>query len=122
MENGDILDGQITASSEQSSDQAAHQGRLHFKEGQGKSGAWTAANDNLYQWLQVDTGSPYSKVTRVATQGRNATGTDQWVTMYKLQYGSNGVHFRYHREQGQTANKVNQKRPVLSKRLKEVNR
>lgn len=122
MENGDILDEQITASSEKGSNHAAHQGRLHFKKVQGIFGAWTADNDDLHQWLQVDTGSPYTKVTRVATQGRDATGTNQWVTRYKLQYGSNGVHFRYYREQGQTTNKVNQKRPVLSRVLNGVNR
>ena len=122
MENGDILDEQITASSEKGSNHAAHQGRLHFKKVQGIFGAWTADNDDLHQWLQVDTGSPYTKVTRVATQGRDATGTNQWVTRYKLQYGINGVHFRYYREQGQTTNKVNQKQPVLSRVLNGVNR
>ena len=118
MENGVILDEQITASSVKSIDHAAHRGRLHFKRVQGMpGGGWTANNDDLHQWLQVDTGSPYTKVTHVATQGKDAAFTDQWVTMYKLQYGSNGVHFRYYREQGQTTNKVNQKfkRPFLSK-------
>lgn len=108
MENGVILDGQITASSEKSSSHAARQGRLHHSGGPDTFGSWTAANDDLHQWLQVDIGSPYTKVTRVATQGRNADNANQWVTMYKLQYGSNGVHFRYYREQGQTTNKVNQ--------------
>ena len=108
MENGVILDEQITASSEKNSDHAARQGRLNFERIQDKFGAWTAANEDVHQWLQVDTGSPYTKVTRVATQGRHATGgTDQWVTIYKLQYGSDGVHFRYYRDQGQTTNKVN---------------
>ena len=115
MENGVILDEQITASSVKNIDHAAHQGRLHFKKAQGIVGAWTANNEDLHQWLQVDTGSPYTKVTRVATQGRDASRVDQWVTMYKLQYGSNGVHFRYYREQGQTTNKVNRKRSFLSK-------
>lgn len=110
MENGDILDGQITASTELTSTHAAHRGRLHLKKSQGQLGAWTAANDDVHQWLQVDTGSPYTKVTHVATQGRNAASTDQWVTMYKLQHGSNGVHFRYYREQGQTTSKVNPKK------------
>ena len=100
MGNGAILDEQITASSEESSNHSAHQGRVHL------IGAWTADIDDLYQWLQVDTGSPYTKVTRVATQGRDVPGINQWVTMYKLQYGSNGVHFRYYREHGQTTNKV----------------
>jgi len=106
MENGVILDEQITASSVKSSNHAAHHGRLHFQRVSGIYGAWTANIDDLHQWLQVDTGSPYTKVTRVATQGRDATLANQWVTLYKLQYGSNGVHFQYYREQGQTTNKV----------------
>ena len=121
MENGVIPDEQITASSVKSVNHAAHHGRLHFKKIQGTAGAWTADNEDLHQWLQVDTGNPYTKITRVATQGRDSAVTDQWVTMYKLQYGSNGVHFRCYREQGQTTNKVNQKRPFLSKGLNGVN-
>ena len=107
MENGAITDGQITASSEKSNTQEAIRGRLHAKKGPGLAGAWSAKTNDPHQWLQVDLGSQYFKVTRVATQGRNAgSGTNQWVTMYKLQYGDNGAHFRYYREQGQTANKV----------------
>ena len=78
---------------------AAKQGRLHYK-----AGSWSAGNTNLHQWLEVDLGSQYIKVTRVATQGRN--DYPQWVTKYKLQYSNDGVNFQYYREQGKTVDKV----------------
>ena len=41
----------------------------------------------------------HAKVTRVATQGRNAAYI-QWVTKYKLQYSDDGVNFQYYQENG----------------------
>ena len=71
MENGQIRDAQITASSENDENHAAVQGRLNFKAGRGKTGAWSAYGNLVNQWLQVDLGR-YSIVTGIATQGRNA--------------------------------------------------
>ena len=100
MENGAILDSQISASSEQTNDHAAIQGRLHFQTIPGKAGAWSALTNDIDQWLQVDLERKY-KVARVATQGRNAS--NEWVTEYKLQY-SNGnddeESFNYYTERG----------------------
>ena len=109
MENGEITDAQITASSEQDAVHvhAASRARLNFEEIQNKAaGAWVsiAADDN--PWLQVDLGARYTKVTRVATQGRNSLNYPQWVTKYKLQYGDNGKAFQYYRESGQDTDKV----------------
>ncbi len=105
MEHGAITDGQISASSEWDANHAAIQGRLNFHQAGSKMGAWSALTNDANQWLQVDLGSYYTKVTRVATQGRDGAH-NQWVTMYQLQYGNNGVNFRYYREQGKTASKV----------------
>ena len=105
MENGAILDGQISASSQWDDDHAPFQGRLYFQATGKKQGAWSAAQSNPNQWLQVDLGSQFTKVTRVATQGRNG-GYTQWVKRYKLQYSNDGVNFQYYREQGKTRNKV----------------
>ena len=104
MESGAISDGQISASSQWDGNHAAIQGRLHFEAGGGKAGGWSTRENNANQWLQIDLGSEYRKVTRVATQGRN--DYPQWVTKYKLQYSYDGVHFQYYREKGQTVNKV----------------
>ena len=104
MEDRTISDGQITASSEWNANEAAHQGRLHFLSTSSKAGGWVAATDDASQWLKIDLGSLHTKVTRVATQGRN--GLFQWVTKYKLQYSNDGVNFTHYREPGEAADKV----------------
>ena len=104
MESGVISDKQITASSQWDFNHAPFQGRLHFQKLTFKAGSWSARTNDLHQWLQVDLGSKYTKVTRVATQGRN--DVFQWVAKYKLTYSDDAVSFQFYREQGQTANKV----------------
>ena len=104
MESGAISDAQISASSQFDANHAAIQGRLHFQKSPGKAGSWSARTNDVNQWLQIDLGNQASKVTRLATQGRNAFS--QWVTKYKLQYSQDGVTFHYYREQPHTAPKV----------------
>ena len=103
METGLIKDAQITASSELDSNQAAIQARLNFKAGRGKTGAWSARSNDANQWIQVTFGG-YTKLTGIATQGRN--GYSQWVTKYQLQYSDDGVSFDYYKEAGQRSPKV----------------
>ena len=104
MENGAISDRQITASSEWDRNHAAIQGRLHLRAGMGKKGSWSALTKDINQWLQVDLGIQHSKVTRVATQGRN--DKEQWVTKYKLQYGKDTANMQNYTEQGRNTGKV----------------
>ena len=104
MEFGAIKDAQIQASSEWDRNHAAIQGRLNFQKSGIKQGAWSARKNDNNQWLQIDLQAPYTKVTAVASQGRNQV--NQWVTKYKLQYSNDGVTFQYYREQGQTVDKV----------------
>lgn len=110
MESGAISDSQISASSQYWSNHAARQGRLNYKETRFNSGAWAARANNLNQWLQIDLGQ-VTKVTRVATQGRNYSPSWpfgphlQFVTRYKLQYSNDGGNFQYYSEPGGT-NKV----------------
>ena len=99
MKSGDIYDRQISASSEWDSNHAAIQGRLFFLAGSGKQGAWSAKQNNLDQWLQIDLLDQITKVTAVSTQGRN--GASQWVTKYKLQYSVDGSKFQYYTEVGE---------------------
>ncbi|XP_022796952.1 uncharacterized protein LOC111335334 [Stylophora pistillata] len=103
MEGWQIKDAQITASSEWDRNHAAIQGRLNFKAGGGKQGGWSARQNNGNQWIQVALGS-YTKLTSIATQGRNAH--NQWVTAYKLQYSKDGVNFYYYKVPGQSSPKV----------------
>ena len=107
MESREISDQQISASTEHNANHAAIQGRLNFKEVSSpvwKSGGWSARYNNGNQWLQIALDSPYTRVKRVATQGRNVHS--QWVIKYKLQYSSDGVNFQYYKEKGQAASKV----------------
>ena len=104
MESRRIKDAQVTASSQWDGNHAAIQGRLNFKAGGGKTGGWSAQSNNGNQWIQVAFGS-YTKLTSIATQGRNAYS--QWVTAYKLQYSEDGVNFYFYKVPGQSSPKVN---------------
>ena len=103
MESGAISDAQITASSEFNGNHAATQGRLNFLAVPGKAGSWSARTNDVNQWIQVKLPG-YTRITRFATQGRNAF--NQWVTQYKLEYSEDGVTFHYYHEPGQSAAKV----------------
>ena len=104
MEDGSISDGQISASSQLDSSHASIHGRLHFEATASKAGSWSARNNDVNQWLQIDLQSRHTEITRVATQGRN--DSPQWVSKYKLQYSNDGVNFQYYRDQGKAAYKV----------------
>ena len=95
MENNAISDGQISASSQVDEDHAANQARLHAKISGSKGGGWSALKNDPNQWLQVDLGT-YTRVTHVATQGRNSFSG--WVTKYLLQYSDDGFIFRSYEE------------------------
>ena len=103
MDSGAIPDAQITASSQWDHNYSAAQARLNFKTAGYKQGSWSAAKNNVYQWLQVDLSS-YTTVTKVATQGRNAYS--QWVTQYRLQYSDDGVIFHFFKEPRSSLAKV----------------
>lgn len=108
MESGEIADAQISASSQWDTNHAAIQGRLNFKVGGGKTGAWSSRSNDLNQWLQVDLVS-FTTVAGVATQGRNIYGWQrwkQWVTSFNLQYSVDGVIFQFYKEAGNYSAKV----------------
>ena len=105
MESGAIADSDIQASSQRDSSHAPSQGRLNYQGKLLKAGSWSAGRNDLFQsWFQIDLGSQNTKVTRVATQGRN--GHSQWVTRYRLLYGNDGLNFQYYRDQGKHADEV----------------
>ena len=105
MENEQISDAQIRASSMADASTSPTQARLYLKADQNipGGGAWCAEKNDAHQWIQVDLGS-YTTITRVATQGRN--GYREWVTKYKLQYGDDGAAFQVYQDLGNTFQKV----------------
>ena len=103
MENKEISDAQVSASSQLDENNAAVQARLNFKEDGNKQGGWSALINDFNQWLQVDLGS-YIRVTRVATQGKD--GHDQWVSRYRLQYSNDSVSFNYVKKTENSSAKV----------------
>ena len=104
MENGEIDNEQLTASSKYDANHGPDRSRLNIQINGAKKGAWAAETSDDNQWLQIDLGSEYTKVTRVATQGRY--NYEQWVKSYKLQYGHDERNLHYYRENGQTEDKV----------------
>ena len=116
MESGAILDSQISASSEWDSNHAAQQARLHFVQTVHRTGAWSARSNDLNQWLQVDLLNT-TRVSGVATQGRNGCPCDQWVTKYKLQYSEDGQAFKFYRRSGDKSDTVGTNKTPCTKTL-----
>ncbi|KAJ7382982.1 hypothetical protein OS493_031484 [Desmophyllum pertusum] len=94
MENGQISNGSITASSqEDTSVPGLDNARLHFK-GDGFMGAWMPQTRLLFeniteyrsQWLQIEFEAE-TQVTGISTQGSNTF--DDWVETYSLRYSTN---------------------------------
>ena len=103
MQNGKIPDSAITASSEYSSAFKPMNGRLHFLHRSGRVGSWSANRLDVYQYLQVNFGA-WTKISRVATQGRN--DADQWVKSFSLSYGYDSVFFRIYKEDNKKKVKI----------------
>ena len=90
MESRKITDVQITASTVWDAAHGATNGRLNFKAGGGKTGAWSALRNDVHQWLQVDLGAK-TEVTGIQIQGRQ--DVDEWVTSFTISYSSNGTNY-----------------------------
>ncbi|CAH3014709.1 unnamed protein product [Porites evermanni] len=90
MESRKITDGQITASTVWNAAHGATNGRLNFKAGEGRTGAWSSLRNDVHQWLQVDLGAK-TEVTRIQIQGRQ--DFNQWVTSFTISYSGNGTAF-----------------------------
>ena len=91
MESGKIANGQITASTNYNARQGASNGRLNFKAGGGKTGAWSARTNDVHQWLQVDLRAK-TEVTAIKIQGRQ--DYDQWVKTFTITYSNDGTNFK----------------------------
>jgi hypothetical protein len=88
MESGEILDSQISASSEYDIRHSAQNGRLNFEDPD-KANAW-APRTSSGSWLQVDF-KILAIITEVLTQGRREYS--QWVKSFTLSYTNNSNEF-----------------------------
>ena len=91
MENGAILDAQITASSVHSPPLAPLRARLNS---QVYAGSWSALVIDVNQWLQVDFLQNVT-LSKVATQGRY--DGNHWVMSYSLSHSVDGSHWAWYR-------------------------
>ena len=84
MENGEISDGQLSASGE-SKDKPATFGRLNRNE------AWRAdqSPSNFELWYQVDF-LKRAKIMGIKTQGKGS----YYVKKFKISYSNNGIDFQ----------------------------
>ena len=95
MENGKILDSQISASSEWDAKHGPANSRLNFKAQGRREGAWTAKYNDNNQWLQVDLGVQ-ATITEILTQ----SNANQWVKTYTVSYSNDGHNFFAYRVDG----------------------
>ena len=95
MENGEILDSQITASSEWARNHGASNARLNLQR-PGHSHAWVPRTSSG-SWLQVNF-ELLAIVSEVLTQGRG--DNPQWVKSYALSFSNNGLDFHPYRQNG----------------------
>ena len=99
MENREIPNGAVTASSTYipSAGCQPWQARLNNAHTLGSYGSWSALQNNIGQYLQIDLGKQ-RVVNKIATQGRPSY--DQWVTSYKLLFSSDGAKWNEYQNDG----------------------
>ena len=92
MENYNIPNSSIQASSQYHELLNPNNGRLHSNSG---GGSWSAAVNDAHQWFQVDFGN-WTRVSGISTQGRSSTA--EWVITYRVSYSYNGLLFADYKE------------------------
>lgn len=98
MQNNQIPDSALRASTSYNvNSMGPRNGRLHFQPSSGQYGAWAVSTNNEFQYFEVSF-SDWTKVTKVATQGRQDGGW--WVKTYTLSYSYEGVFFEDYKENG----------------------
>ena len=95
MQNGAIPNSALTASSEAGVAHSPNRGRLNYATP--APAAWSSGGAHYLKnsWFQVDFGS-WTKVTRIATQGRKYAY--EWVTRYRVSYSYDGIFFKDYTE------------------------
>lgn len=99
MENGEIRDDQISASSEFHSTLRAANGRLNHIESIDSLGAWGSKKNNPSQWLQIDF-QRSTIITGISTQGRPSLQYVQYVKSYRISSGDEESNFHSYKTGG----------------------
>ena len=102
MENKEIPNRAVTASSYHGSAHEPWQARLNNIQTSRSTGSWSALQNTIGQYLQIDLGKE-RVVKKIATLGRPSL--DQWVTSYKLIFSLDGTNWNGYQNNG--AVKVN---------------
>ena len=99
MENREIPNEAVSASSFWKYDHEPWQARLNNTEKSGSTGSWSALQNAIGQYLQIDLGKE-RVVNKIATQGRPSTVHFQWVKSYKLLFSSDGAKWNEYQNDG----------------------
>ena len=97
MENKEIPNRAVTASSYHGSAHEPWQARLNNIQTGRSTGSWSARRNSIGQYLQIDLGKE-RVINKIATQGRPSL--DQWVTSYKLLFSSDGANWNEYQNNG----------------------
>ncbi|KAK2560505.1 Thioredoxin domain-containing protein 3-like protein [Acropora cervicornis] len=98
MENGNIPDDAIKASTELDDQHSASRARLNAKPDGEKMGAWVPLESDENQWLQVDLGK-VAEITKVSTQG-GGEESEQRVVSFVLAFSEDQENFLDYQENG----------------------
>ncbi|XP_044163275.1 lactadherin-like [Acropora millepora] len=101
MENREIPNEAVNASSSWALEYEPWQARLNNIQKSGSSGSWSALQNAIGEFLQIDLGKE-RVVNKIATQGRPSY--DHWVTSYKLLFSSNGAKWNEYQNNGVVKN------------------
>ena len=97
MENREIPNEAVKASSSWGLQHEPWQARLNNIRRSGSTGSWSTRLNAIGQYLQIDLGKE-RVVDKIATQGRPSS--DQWVTTYKLLFSSDGANWNEYQNDG----------------------
>ena len=99
MENRQIPNEAVKASSLWGSASEPWQARLNNIKKSGYAGAWCTRQNTIGQYLQIDLGKE-RVVNKIATQGRPSAINIHWVTSYKLLFSSDGAKWNEYQNNG----------------------
>ncbi|KAM6438830.1 coagulation factor V [Rhynochetos jubatus] len=105
MENGEIKNTQITASSVKTSWFNTWEPSFARLNQKGKINAWRAKLNNNQQWLQIDL-LTIKKITAIATQGVKSIIAENFVKTYVIQYSDQGSEWKSYTDGSSSVAKV----------------